>query len=164
MILAGTGHRPDKLGGYADDVRLRLEAFAETQLVALRPERVISGMALGWDQALAVAAVTLGIPLIAAVPFAEQAAAWPEGSQLRYRNLLAEAAEVHTICPPGYAGWKMQQRNNWMVIKSDVLLALWNGTSGGTANCVSYDKKNERKIVNVWDEWERFVDARTDRG
>ena len=88
-------------------------------------------MALGWDQALAVAAVTLGIPLIAAVPFAEQAAAWPEGSQLRYRNLLAEAAEVHTICPPGYAGWKMQQRNNWMVIKSDVLLALWNGTSGG---------------------------------
>lgn len=55
MIVAGTGHRPNKLGGYGDDVFERLVALARTYLWHMEPWHVISGMALGWDQALAQA-------------------------------------------------------------------------------------------------------------
>ena len=38
---------------------------------------------------------------------------------------------------------KMQKRNEFMVDNCDILIALWNGTSGGTKNCINYAKKKE---------------------
>ncbi len=32
----------------------------------------------------------------------------------------------------------MQVRNEYMVDRADLVLALWNGTPGGTGNCVRY--------------------------
>ena len=37
-----------------------------------------------------------------------------------------------------YTSAAMQVRNEWMADHCDVLLALWNGTPGGTANCLRY--------------------------
>ncbi len=150
MILALTGHRPDKLGGYTIEVNRRLEAIARHALQTLKPAKVISGMAIGWDQAGAAAAVSLGIPLIAAVPFRGQESRWPYEGQRHYHDLLQQAELVTLVCSPGYAGWKMQRRNEWMVDTADEILALWNGTSGGTANCVRYAQDRGRKIHNVW--------------
>jgi hypothetical protein len=67
LIVAGTGHRPDKLGGYSDDAFNLLVKIAKHWLEMNKPTRVISGMALGWDQALATAAVEVDIPFVAAV-------------------------------------------------------------------------------------------------
>ena len=67
MIIAGTGHRPDKLGGYSDDVLSKLIKLARTTLFDLKPKKVISGMALGWDMALAYAALALTEPEVVAV-------------------------------------------------------------------------------------------------
>ena len=64
MNVAGTGHRPNKLGGYDDDIYQRLVTLAMTYLEETRPKRVISGMALGWDQALAEAAVNRILSLL----------------------------------------------------------------------------------------------------
>ena len=36
-----------------------------------------------------------------------------------------------------------------MVDNSDVLIACWNGTSGGTANCVKYAEKTGNKIYRI---------------
>jgi len=155
MIIAGTGHRPDKLGGYslATDQRLRRVALAA--LAPLHPTHVISGMALGWDMALAEAAVELGVPFTAAVPFRGQERAWPVASQHRYHDLLGRAKSVVYVSQPPYSAWKMMRRNAYMVDHCDLLLALWNGEDdGGTANCVKYARLVKHKpIQNVWDRW-----------
>ncbi|MEX5747603.1 MULTISPECIES: SLOG family protein [Massilia] len=156
-VLAGTGHRPDKLGGYGAAVSSRLVDLARAALTKYRPEEVISGMALGWDTALALAAIELGIPLTAAVPFEGQERRWRPEQQDLFRTILARATKVVVVSPGGYAVWKMQVRNEWMVDRATGVLALWNGTSGGTANCVEYARARQVEIVNLWSAWERYA-------
>ena len=151
-VLAATGHRPDKLGGYGDDVSRRLQRLAFGYLQQERPERVIVGMALGWDQAVAEAALELGIPFTAAIPFEGQERRWPPESRGRYARLIEHAAAVEIVCD--YPGAKaMQRRNEWMVDRADKILALWDGSWGGTFNCVQYARRVGRPIDNLWRAW-----------
>src|SRR3546814_15540871 len=92
-------------------------------------------MALGWDTAWALAALDLGVPLTAAVPFCGQEKSWPAESQRRFHSILERAAAVEIVCPGGFAAHKMQTRNEWMVDHADGVVALWDGSTGGTANC-----------------------------
>ena len=157
MIVAGTGHRPDKLGGYSDDAFNKLERIAYNWLHTNRPERVISGGALGWDQALAQAALYDGIPLTLALPFPKFWIKWPKKSQDYLELLVSQADKVVYVCEEGYAAWKMQARNKWMVDNCQSVLALWNGTDGGTANCVRYAEQTGRPIINLWKEFNEEV-------
>lgn len=155
MIIAGTGHRPDKLGGYDGQTADRLFDFAIRHIEQLKPDLIISGMALGWDMALAEAAWALEIPFHAYIPFRGQELKWPSGPQVLYRNLLAVAAKILECGEPGYAAWKMQVRNKCMVDAltgpDDVLLALWDGSDGGTSNCVKYAESKGKTIINLWE-------------
>jgi uncharacterized phage-like protein YoqJ len=150
MIVAGTGHRPNKLGGYSTEAFHKLVSIAEEWLIENKPEKVITGMALGWDQALARAANKLNIPFVAAVPFEGQPDAWTEESQLYYFYLLGKADEVIETSGKGYAAWKMQKRNQWMVDNADTILAMYDGTSGGTANCIRYATEKNKPIINLY--------------
>ena len=94
FFLAGTGHRPKKLGGYSVEVADKLRDLARKVMDRVRPDTVISGMALGWDTALAEVAIERKIHLIAAVPFRGQESAWPEKSQRHYRWLLEQADQI----------------------------------------------------------------------
>lgn len=152
MIVCGTGHRPDKLGGYTDDVFEDLVWEATEWLKANQPRLVISGGALGWDQALAQAAIDLGIELTLALPFPGFEDRWPQASKNKLYGMMNQA-NVHYVCAEGYAGWKMQERNKWMVDHADVVLALWNGTPGGTSNCVKYAESKKKPIVNLWESY-----------
>ena len=152
-IIAGTGHRPPKLGGYSEAALAKLISFASMHLEKIKPTIVISGMALGWDTALACAALELHIPLVAAIPFIGQELMWPAGSQERYKQLLFKAEEVITVSSDGYSVQAMQERNEYMVNNSDLVLALHNGSPGGTGNCVRYANKINKPIKNLWDEW-----------
>lgn len=149
-IYAATGHRPDKLGGYGPRIDDRLRNLAYSFFVAAKPDEAVSGMALGWDMAFAEAALTLGIPLTAAIPFAGQESKWPTASQERYRNILARAARSVIVCDGGYSSAKMQTRNEWMVDKCDRLVALWDGSPGGTGNCIKYARQVGRDVINLW--------------
>lgn len=162
LVLAGTGHRPDKLGGYGADISARLVDLARAALTKYQPDEVISGMALGWDTALALAAIDLGIPLTAAVPFEGQERKWRPEQQELFRTILAQATNVVVVSPGGYAVWKMQVRNEWMVDRATGMLALWDGSSGGTGNCIAYARTREVEIVNLWSTWERYAFARAD--
>lgn len=157
-IVAVTGHRPDKLGGYDQNAMDWLVAVAYKSLRLLKPDAVITGMALGWDTAVAEAAVGLRIPFIAAVPFKGQERLWPEPSQDRYRALLDQAQTVVYVSPPGYAPFKMQARNRWMVDKADTVLALWDGSNGGTGNAVRYALRQQKPLVNAWPIFQRIDD------
>ena len=153
MILAGTGHRPDKLGGYSKAVFERLLALAANALDELDPELVISGMAQGWDQAIAMAAKLSGRPYDAYIPFEGQEAPWPDEAKIQYRMLLDGAEDIVICSPGGYSKHKMQIRNVRMVQDCSDVLALWNGTCGGTANCIAYAKNRMRPIHNYWPQW-----------
>lgn len=151
--LALTGHRPDKIGGYSDDVHDRLVYLAVDAFTELQPRSVISGMALGWDQAGAEAAIILDIPLLAYLPFPGQDAKWPPNSRRFYERLLERATRVKECSGPGYDAKKMLYRNVCMVNDCHTLLALWNGSNGGTAHCVSYALKARKPMVNLWQKW-----------
>lgn len=152
-VIAVTGHRPHKLGGYDQAIFDALVKLASEKL-SWRPERVITGMALGWDQAVAQACIDLSIPFTAAVPFSGQSNNWPQPAQDFYASLMDAADLVEVVCPGGYAAWKMQRRNEWAVDRAGSVLALWDGTSGGTANCVRYATRLGRPIENCWNDWE----------
>lgn len=153
MIYAGTGHRPNKLGGYSQGVTNKLIQLAKTSLTEDKVTKVISGMALGWDMALAEAAIELDIPFIAAVPFFGQEKMWPKESQERYHRILEKAEDIIYVCDKGYAPWKMQIRNEWMVNNCDTVLALWDGSKGGTGNCIQYANKTNKPIQNIWNQF-----------
>ncbi len=155
-MLAVTGHRPEKLLGYGAPAFLHLTRFASSQLRSVKPQTVITGMALGWDQAVAEACCQLGIPFIAAVPFAGQERRWQDPDQKRYTDLLRCAKRVEVTAKGGYEAWKMQRRNQWMVQQCKELLALWDGSAGGTANCVRYATARKVPIIDCWDEWLKF--------
>lgn len=151
MIVAFTGHRPDKLGGYKlpNDTYIKVCRDIDWLLKELNPEKVISGMALGVDQWAANIAYKLGIPFVAAIPFEGQELAWPEASQKTYRILRRLASEEVIVSPGGYSADKMQVRNIWMVDNCDSLIAVWDGSKGGTGNCVEYAKSVNRKIYQI---------------
>lgn len=147
MILAGTGHRPEKLGGYfPNPLQEWVKARIRETLTRLKPERCISGMAVGFDQWLAEACIDQGVPFIAAVPFAGQESTWPWPAKENYRRLLCAAARVVIVTDGGYEAWKMGTRNVWMVEQSSHLLACWDGTEGGTANCFRSAEQRGRSV------------------
>ncbi len=156
MILAGTGHRPDKIGGSAQQdalFRIIVEKLEE-----LKPKKVISGMALGYDQILAYATLLLKIPLIAAVPCFDQDKLWSESESSGYRFLLSRAKDVVIVSPRTYDSEVMQIRNMWMVDKCDKLLAFYDGSAGGTRNCFLYAanlKHKEVEVINLYPEWKK---------
>lgn len=154
MIIAGTGHRPDKLGGYGQEAADRLERLAYNWLHLHMPEKVISGGALGWDQALARASYHHGIPYVMALPFKDFDSKWPVKSRDNLTDLINYADEIVYVCDEGYAPWKMQERNKWMVDNCNILLALWNVTDGGTHNCIKYANSIGRQIINLWDKYD----------
>lgn len=153
VIVAATGHRPDKLGGYDAGTEKRLVETAVFALTELKPDLVWSGMALGWDLAIAQACVDLDIPFVAAVPFNGQEWKWPPSSQRKYRSLRAEAQRVVIVSEGGYEPWKMQVRNRRMVDECTHVAALWNGTRGGTYNCLEYASQVNRPFRNFWKEF-----------
>lgn len=153
MIICGTGHRPDKCGGYDDATFDRLVTLAYDWLLDAQPDIVISGMALGWDQALAAAAIEHGIPVHAYFPFMGQANTWPKRAVERYVRLSEQCAVKRLVSPGDYSPEKMQIRNKAMVDDCHKVLALWNGSDGGTANCLKYARKAGKPVVNLWDTW-----------
>lgn len=151
MILAITGHRPPKIGGYDPTAPLRVavRAAIRKHLLEFKPEKGISGMALGVDQDFAEECHALDIPFVAAVPFKGQEGAWPEAARAHYDYLLGLAETVVVVRGGGFAAWKMQERNKWMVDRCSHLLAVWDGSSGGTANCVEYAKSQSKPITRI---------------
>lgn len=148
MIVAFTGHRPDKLGGYDADnpVAKAVKQALRAKLRKLAPAKAITGMALGVDQLAAEVCIEMNIPFIAAIPFKGQECKWPKRAQEHYNYLLTFAHEAIIVCEGEYSPRKMQIRNEWMVDRCQRLIAVYDGSTGGTANCVDYAERKGRRI------------------
>ena len=151
MIVSFTGHRPTKIGGYKipNPSYDKILDLTKQILISCKTKKCITGMALGFDTLGAWACMELNIPYIAAVPFKGQEKLWPEKSQFQYKFLLTRAAETVYTSDPGFSAKKMQIRNEWMVDHAEVVLACWDGSNGGTANCVKYAAKQSKKIIRI---------------
>jgi uncharacterized phage-like protein YoqJ len=96
-----------------------------------------------------------------AMPFENQSANWPPSSQYELwqeRELANKVTMVDTLveyatygvgAPGAYHPAKMQRRNEYMVDKSDLVIAVWNGSTGGTGNCVRYARKLGKQIIII---------------
>ena len=155
MRLAVTGHRPNKLGGYHLEVRAKLVELMRPIIHKLQPELVYTGMAQGLDQAVAYVCIQENIPFIACIPCDNQDALWPVDAKKRYATYLARAKEVINVAPGPYAAYKMQLRNEYMIDHCDHLVALWDGSSGGTANCVNYAVRKHIPVTQIWSLWDK---------
>lgn len=157
MKLAITGHRPNKLG---HDYELKSPLIKEIKKRILevidehKPTHLISGMALGIDTLFAIIAHQEAIDLIAAIPCYMQERNWQQSSINLYRKILDTPINGHLpiqviVTQSNYTPECMQDRNIWMVDNCDILLAVWDGTSGGTANCVKYAYSKERPVIRI---------------
>lgn len=138
-----TGHRPNKLPWGRDEadprcVALKSRMASELEKAYQRGYRhFISGMALGCDfyffeTALALRAHHSEVTLEAAIPCEEQAARWREQDRNRYFSLI-EQCNYETLVQRHYTAGCMQRRDRYMVDRSSLLLAAYDGmTLGGT--------------------------------
>jgi len=151
VIIAITGHRPPKCGNYEGTNPLACWVKTEIRkaLLELQPTALITGMAIGVDQWTAAICIKLAIPFVAAVPFVGQERQWPALARDEYALMLHLAKEVVVVCEGGYERWKMQARNEWSVDHSDKLLAVFDGSQGGTANTVNYADRVGREKCRI---------------
>lgn len=150
--LGITGHRPDKLWGYRNErgkLRAALWTKLEELLLKEMPDYAITGMAQGADQLYAEVCRDLRIPYIALIPCSGQESVWPAAAQKHYNDLLADAHKVVNVSPGPYQGWKMQRRNKEIVWQSSKLIAVWDGSSGGTASCVAFATQEKKPIIFI---------------
>ena len=154
-ILTLTGHRPDKLFGYDisdenyDRIAKELVEYCKKHNI----DTIVSGMALGFDQVGAQAALDAGIKLVAAVPFEGQESTWrSKEDKERYNEILARADLVVYVSSSkprnkSEAARMLNERNEWMIHNGDSVYALYNGDEkGGTANAVRYAENMGKKV------------------
>lgn len=162
---AFTGHRPKKLpGGYnwfsneniklGKTIRKEVEKLVEEK----RVNKFIFGGALGVDQMAFQVVYKLkktkysNLCLTLAMPFEHQDAKWIKESksilhkqkQIANKVVLVDELEGYSIkeIPSKiYHPLKMQKRNEYMVDNAKYLIAVWDGSNGGTKNCIDYYKK-----------------------
>jgi uncharacterized phage-like protein YoqJ len=148
VIVGITGHRPDRIGAWdpLHPVVERVQRALRDAIAKYRPAKLLTGMALGVDQWAAEACVELGVPFAACLPFDGQSDPWPPPAQERWQVLLEKAAEIVVVSPGPYKPWKMQRRNEYVVDNCDKLLAVHDGSDGGTYNCLRYARTVDREI------------------
>lgn len=147
MIIGWTGHRPD---AFTIEQRNRVIVRIDELLREYKPASIIVGGALGVDTWVAATAAVSGIPYELAVPFEGHHLTWPEEDQKRYQTIVELAEKVTVVCEGGWASirdnWKYQKRNEYIVDNCDYLIGIWNGSAGGTSNCLRYGIKRDREM------------------
>lgn len=151
MILSLTGHRPHKLGGYnlPNPTYNYVCKKIESIILEQKPDKIISGFALGADQWFASIGLKLNIPIIAAVPFLGQESVWTEKQKQIYFKLLSKVEKTVVVSEGSYSAQKLQIRNEYMVDNCDKLIAVFDGSNSGTLNCINYAKSQNKEIIYI---------------
>jgi uncharacterized phage-like protein YoqJ len=179
-----TGHRPDKYGDY--DIKHEsnkpiIKALTNAIELVINQEginRFISGGALGVDTLAFYSVHKLkekyeGITNILALPFEQQDKIWTSEQKKWYRKMIEladeviyvdtlEAYKIKDLIVGEYHPAKMQKRNEYMVDHSFVVIAMWDGSNGGTGNCVRYARKlyESRILYHIDPRFDYYLDVR----
>lgn len=154
-----TGHRPQQLPWHhnQDDprciaVRERLKSEIE-RAYQNGYRRFLCGMARGVDLMageLVADAKTRhpDIVLEAAIPCEGQTHGWTNAEKARYQALLSRCDIVPEYLP-AYDKSSMMRRNQYMVLESSLIIAVFNGTPGGTRNTLIFAMQNGLELVVI---------------
>lgn len=147
-----TGHRPEKLKLSEQ----KLAALLETEIkraIASGFTTYITGMAKGVDLIAAEIVLRLRerddrLKLICALPHPGFGQHWGGEWTERFQRVLAQADLSRTICP-GFSRASYQARNEWMVRHSALVIAVFNGESGGTKNTLDFAQRSNVPCVVI---------------
>lgn len=154
-----TGHRPEKLPWGKDERDPRCVALKRKIYDAVESaydegmRHFICGMARGCDFYFGEAVLSLrrkkgDVTLEAAVPCSEQSDSWPEADRDRWRSLLSQC-DLETLVQEHYTKGCMLRRNRYMVDHSALLIAVYDGVSGGTRRTLEYAIRQKVPFVDI---------------
>ncbi len=154
-----TGHRPEKLPWGSDESDRRCAAMKRAladMVEAAYSEgmrRFICGMARGCDFyfseiVLALRSRHRDVVLEAAVPCPEQSARWRPEEQARWRALL-EQCDLETLVSQHYFSGCMIRRNRYMVDHSALVIAVYDGSAGGTRATLEYAMRQKVPFIDL---------------
>lgn len=149
-----TGHRPDKCKGTEEEIRARL-ADEIQKAIGEGYDTFISGMASGVDtwaaeEVLKIKSENDEIKLIAAIPFPGVEKNRTAELQDRFEAIVEKADDVQFICQK-YQRLAFRARDAWMVDHASRVIAVFNGSQGGTEWTIHYAKKKNRTIALIND-------------
>lgn len=154
-----TGHRPKDLPwGYDEDKESFIEfkkalEFVIDKAILNSYTYFITGMAEGFD--------TIALELLiekrksnpnifieGAIPCKNQEIKWKKESQERYKKNLKKLDKI-TILQQTYTSDCMLKRNDYMLEKSDLVIACYKGGFGGTGSTITKAKKQNKKLIII---------------
>lgn len=144
---AFTGHRT--YDGRADEALRR--TVGEWYARGIRT--FLSGMAVGFDLAAAEAVLACreempGLRLKAVVPFSGQESRFSAPDRERFHRVLAAADETIVLSAVFHRGC-YAVRNDYLVDRSSVLIAWYDGSPGGTRYTVRRARRKGRHVVHL---------------
>ena len=154
-----TGHRPGKLPWRYNEfdprcLKLKRRIADAVELAYEQGFRhFLCGMAMGCDLYFCEAVLALrerhpDVTVEAAIPCPTQADAWPPAQRERYDRLVA-ACDFETMVSGQYTSTCMLRRDRYLVDHASLLIAAFDGTSGGTRYTVEYALNQGRAIVDL---------------
>ena len=154
-----TGRRPQKLPwGYNESDRRckRLKEKIKEKIeyaIENGATHFISGMALGVD--MWAAEIILDkkrngaeLTLEAAVPHKKQEASWSAENRARYGEILSRCDKV-TYVSESYTPYCMMKRNQYMVDKSDLVIAVLDDFTGGSGKTALYARSHNIPVITI---------------
>jgi Uncharacterized protein conserved in bacteria len=161
-----TGHRPNKFNGWGqpmpENIKNWLNKYLDKIISFGKEVEFISGAAQGLDQwaaklVLEKRELNDNVKLTMAVPYKDFGSNWPKQAQNELEEINKQADKIVYVHKGIYTSpYLLQLRNEWMVNNSDLVIAVWDGSTGGTFNCVQYAKLKKKKIL-----WYNFVEDKT---
>lgn len=155
-----TGHGPKSLPWGYSEKGIKYRRFKKELNKEIRNamkdgyEYFISGMALGIDIIVAEIVIELkkkhsNIKLECAIPCLNQTEKLQKDSKERYENILNNADKISYVSNTSYFNGCMQKRNLYMIKQSSLLIAVFNGATGGTKSTIQLAQKKllEIKII-----------------
>lgn len=147
-----TGHRPEKLSLSETEVKPLLEKAIDAA-IENDYTTFITGMAPGVD--IWAAEIVLekrkhnaALHLICAVPHPGFERRKTKYKEERYKKIIDNADYTQTISDRYFRAC-YQRRNEFMVDRSNLVIAVWNGTASGTKNTIDYARRKGIKVINV---------------
>lgn len=157
-----TGHRPEKMLFLENKNSYEFLHFKNTLDRSIQEAicsgycHFFTGMSRGMDMWAAQRVIRFreaykNISLEAVIPFDGQDRGWQDADRDIYRRILSSCDKV-TVLSPTYVPGSMYKRNRYMVDRSSLVIAAFNGSAGGTRYTCKYAKAKGIKIINIFDE------------
>lgn len=147
-----TGHRPDKMELGEKEIKPLLEKAID-EAIENGYVTFITGMAEGVDTWAAEIVLERkkknpNLHLICALPHPRFESRRSLAEKMRFNKIIKKADFVKEINVHYFNGC-YQVRNEWMVDRSSLVIAVFSGQKSGTKNTVDYAKKRGISIKNV---------------